>query len=62
MSSVKGEYSTWTAAMGATLHARRSDAAEHSLRPRRRILPSFWSCAMAATVSLTGVDLLSWWQ
>ncbi len=40
---VKGEYSIWTAEMGWTACARRSDAEETSDKPRYLILPSLWT-------------------
>lgn len=44
MSVVKGEYSIWTAEMGWTAWARRSDAEETSDKPRYLILPSLQIC------------------
>lgn len=42
VSSVKGLYSIWTAAIGWTAWARRSVLDEHSERPRWRTLPALW--------------------
>ncbi len=58
MSSVKGEYSTSSAAMGWTACARRRVAAEHSEIPRYLTLPCLQKSVSVRFTGLTELDLL----